>query len=194
MDEFWAKLWESFWRMCETELQHVSVTSVIVVTLIGAGFVHVACMIYVKVKKQSISLRRELLIMLALSYVGFILQITLIGREPRVQPRVIDTNWLWIDRNMDQSMTDLLNIILFIPYGALLVGLQMNKNSIRQMVMLVSYCFLSSLLIESLQYITNRGYFDMVDIEANILGGLIGGLLVSLSVRIGTLILRRTEV
>jgi glycopeptide antibiotics resistance protein len=96
---------------------------------------------------------------------------------------------------MDQNITNLLNIALFIPFGVLIAGLQINKKGLKRAIMAVNYCFLTSLIIECTQYITKRGYFEIDDIEANIVGGLTGSIFFSLFSKIGRLIHKKnTEV
>ncbi len=185
MSEFLVEFWNSFSKICQVEFRNVSVINLIIFSLIGAGFVHMGCLIYVKVKKNSISLSTELIIDFLISYTIFIAQVTLLSRGLEEQVRVFDTKLLWIDKSMDQNMTNLLNIILFIPFGILISGIRMNKFSVRKIILVINYCFLTSLLIESTQYITKRGYFEIDDIEANIVGGLTGSIFLSLCSNIG---------
>jgi glycopeptide antibiotics resistance protein len=195
MNEFWDAFWNSFWKICQLELRNVSVTNFIIFTLIVAGFVHIGCLIYVRVKKHSIYLSTEIMIVLLISYTYFIAQVTLLSRGLEDQARVFDTKWLWLDRSMDQNMTNLLNIFLFLPFGTLITGIEMNKYGIKRFILVINYCFLTSLLIECTQYITKRGYFEIDDIEANIVGGLAGSIFFSLCLKIGRLITKKnTEV
>jgi glycopeptide antibiotics resistance protein len=92
---------------------------------------------------------------------------------------------------MIQNITNLLNIILFIPFGVFITGIQMNIKSMRRIFMVINYSFLTSFLIECTQYITRTGYFELDDIEANIVGGLIGSIFFILCYRISRLISRR---
>jgi glycopeptide antibiotics resistance protein len=156
-----------------------------------AGFVHISCYLFVRVKKHSIYLSTELLLILLISYLAFIAEVTLLGRTFGSQARVFDTKWLWIDESMIQNITNLLNIILFIPFGVFITGIQMNIKSMRRIFMVINYSFLTSFLIECTQYITRTGYFELDDIEANIVGGLIGSIFFILCYRISRLISRR---
>ncbi len=188
MDELWIKFWNSFWKMCYLEFQNVSFIYFLIFSLIGACVVHIGCMIYVRVRKKTIFISTELMFILLISYFFFILQVTLLGRAAGSQPRVLDTKWLWFNNTMDQNMTNLLNIILFLPLGALLTGVQKYEKVMKRTVMVVNYCFLISLLIESMQYMSKRGYFEIDDIESNIIGGLFGSIFVNLFSKIGRLI------
>ena len=195
MNEFLVVFWNSFCRVCQLEFRNLSVINLIIFSLIGAGFVHMGCLTYVRVKRHSIYLSTELIIDLLISYTIFIAQVTLLSRGLEEQVRFFDTKWLWIDGSMDQNMTNLLNIILFIPFGILISRIQMNKNSVKRFLLVINYCFLISLLIESIQFITKRGYFEIDDIEANIIGGLLGSIFYSICSKIGRRIQKKnTEV
>ena len=66
-----------------------------------------------------------------------------------------------------------MNIMLFVPMGYLLPYLSgwfRAKVRVRPAVA----CFAISLLIENLQLITRRGFYDMDDLVSNTLGGIIG--------------------
>lgn len=66
-----------------------------------------------------------------------------------------------------------LNIVMFVPMGYLLPYVfDWFRRSVRRRTVLV--CFLISLLIENLQLITKRGFYDIDDIFTNTLGGFIG--------------------
>jgi glycopeptide antibiotics resistance protein len=135
------------------------------------------------------------MIILLLGYASFIAQVTWLNRGPEGTARVFDTKWLWIDGSMEQNITNLLNVALFIPFGILITGIQRNKKSMRRILMTVNYCFLTSFFIECTQFITRRGYFEIDDLETNIIGGLTGSIFFSLFSKIGGLIYKRnTEV
>ena len=72
----------------------------------------------------------------------------------------------------------LLNIVLFVPYGVFL------KIGRRKLWVSALIGFGSSLLIEAVEYVTNRGVFDVDDLILNTLGVVIGWLLMSLVYRI----------
>ena len=194
MNEFWEVFWSSFWKIYQLELRNVSIKYLIIFSLIGAGIVHMGYLIYARAVGQSVCLFGELMRILLICYVIFIAQVSLLGRDMVGQVRVFDTKLLWIDQSMDQNITNLLNIILFIPFGSLIAGTQMNKKSLNKTIMVVNYCFLLSLMIECSQYVTRRGYLEIDDIEANIIGGLVGSICFRLFSRIGRLYYKNTEV
>ena len=193
MEELINAFWNSFWKVCQTEFQNVKVTNLLIFTLAGACMVHMGCVIYVKCKRRPIQLTTEILILLLISYGIFISYVSVFSRAGGSQPRVFQTKLLWVDPLMDQNMTNLLNVILFVPYGMILTGLQLDRQSRMRSFMVANYCFLTSLLIEGIQYITRRGYCEIDDIEANVLGGVVGSLAINLCVKIGELIRKNTE-
>ena len=69
-----------------------------------------------------------------------------------------------------------LNVMLFVPMGYLLPYV-FRWFRARVAVRPAVCCFLTSLLIENLQLITRRGFYDMDDLVSNTLGGILGVLL-----------------
>jgi len=173
-----VKFLESFWRICYLEMHNISVVELIAGILAVALFVHIFVVIYVRVKGEPISFSTEVLIILLISYIVFIGETTILSRAAGSQKRVFDTKHLWIDAKMDQNMTNLLNIVLFIPYGALLTAIRDKRTLVNRVIMTIVYCFLTSMFVECVQYVTARGYFEVDDLEANVLGGLIGSMFV----------------
>ena len=76
--------------------------------------------------------------------------------------------------NMDDFMQVYLNIVMFVPLGYLLpyVFDWYRKGNITLKVGITS--FLATLLIENIQLITKRGFYDCDDLISNTLGGLLG--------------------
>jgi len=66
-----------------------------------------------------------------------------------------------------------MNIMLFVPMGYLLPYI-FRWFRARVKVRPVLFCFLLSFLVENLQLITRRGFYDMDDLISNTLGGWIG--------------------
>ncbi len=176
MYDYWEEFCIRFLQVCQIELSNVSYKNLFIFSLIVVGLVHISCYLFVKIKKQSIYFSTELMMILLIIYLGFIAEITILGRTFGSQARVFDIKWLWIDKSIIQNITNLLNIILFIPFGTLFTVVQRDKKSMRKIFMIINYSFLTSLLIECIQFITRTGYFEVDDIEANIVGGLIGSI------------------
>ena len=76
-------------------------------------------------------------------------------------------------RNPENIAQVYMNICMFIPMGYLLPYIfdWFRRNPKRRTV---TACFLASLLIENIQLITKRGFYDIDDICSNTLGGFIG--------------------
>lgn len=60
------------------------------------------------------------------------------------------------------------NILIFVPLGFLLYVWK------KKIFFAVQFCLYTSLLIEVIQFVTRRGYFDIDDIILNAVGGLLG--------------------
>ena len=65
-----------------------------------------------------------------------------------------------------------LNVVMFVPMGYLLPYVFDSYHKDKKKTILT--CFIISLLIENIQLITKRGFYDVDDIVSNTLGGLIG--------------------
>ena len=69
-----------------------------------------------------------------------------------------------------------MNVMFFVPMGYLLPYI-FHWFRARVKIRPVLFCFLLSLLVENLQLITRRGFYDMDDLISNTLGGWIGQML-----------------
>lgn len=109
---------------------------------------------------------------LCILYLAIILFITLISREPTLS-RVTHLTPLWSYIRWIQGGTGkqiLLNIALFIPLGFFLCGV----FQIRQVLLLSA---LTSIAVEIVQFLTYRGMLDVDDILNNLIGAVLGILL-----------------
>ena len=111
-----------------------------------------------------------------LAYACCILFVTLIYRESGLmtQPQPVPF-WslkVWIEGSADTGYAFVLNILLFVPFGYLLSSLLGGRK-----VLPILFNLACSLLVETLQYLTNRGVFDADDLITNTLGGAIGVLI-----------------
>lgn len=68
----------------------------------------------------------------------------------------------------------ILNVALFIPYGWLTCSTIYCHQKRRLLIVVVIIMLATSILVESLQYITYRGQFDVDDLISNTVGGTIG--------------------
>ena len=67
-----------------------------------------------------------------------------------------------------------MNIILFIPYGALLSGLLCEIQLWKRRILILGLSYILSITIEVVQWVSLRGYFEAIDLLMNVLGGMIG--------------------
>ena len=63
------------------------------------------------------------------------------------------------------------NVIGFMPFGFLLTVVRNKKTNF---VVALLYSFTFTFLIESVQYVTKLGVFDIDDLMLNTLGGILG--------------------
>jgi len=108
-------------------------------------------------------------------YFSYLICLTLSGREAGSRGEIMNLiPFSTIFGSNNFSVTLLENIVLFIPFGALLpVVWSYFGSSIRTTLAGLA----SSVMIESLQLITGRGYFDIDDIILNVIGAASGYLM-----------------
>lgn len=108
-----------------------------------------------------------------ITYLVVMFCITFLSRELGSRSRRIDmelfSTWGTSPRNHAYVVE---NVLLFIPYGYL-----MTWNKKGKILISVVIGLLTSLLIESLQLVTGRGYFQIDDVFTNTLGMIIGSIL-----------------
>lgn len=179
------KFMASFWKMCEKQFREVPFNNIIMVTALIAVVIHVCLHIYTRKKETTIELYKELLMDLIVFYVLFLLHISFFSRPVLHEARVIQLKHLWLDKYINQNMTNLLNLLLYIPYSMLWTAVQKSQSLKKNALWTLVVCFATTLIIESAQYIWNRGYFELDDMEANMLGSLIGTIFVIICCRIG---------
>lgn len=117
---------------------------------------------------------RSFFIALLVTYIFFILLITLIARTPAAEPKVkLVPFWSWYEAlfNHDQGLLVeiILNVLLFLPVGLImrLLGVPLRPVFL--------FCLIFSFSIELTQYFTCRGlceWFD--DVFGNTSGGVLG--------------------
>jgi len=105
-------------------------------------------------------------------YIGCILYITLLSREPNLirtaRPIPFWSYLDWLQGSWTKGLSIGLNIGLFVPLGYLLADLRKARW------LPVIACLVVTLSIEVVQYVTYYGYFDADDIISNFMGCCIG--------------------
>ncbi len=119
------------------------------------------------------------------AYICGLLYITLFNRETGVR---CDVRWDINFGNLFGSPLEkkefwysFFNVILFVPAGIFITGLVNAKKNWLRYIISVIICFSCTVIIESLQFISRKGYFELSDIVCNCIGAMIGafiGLLV----------------
>ena len=104
------------------------------------------------------------------AYITLLLSITILGRT-RGQRSGFSGMWtsisLLLQKNESILYDVISNIILFVPYGFLLGIMVRPRDSL---ILVIS----TTIVIEIVQLITNRGLFEIGDVLFNVLGGLVG--------------------
>ena len=108
------------------------------------------------------------------AYCCFLLAAVFVGR-PRVHGAMLipfsSYYEAWAAKSFIGWRNILLNIAMFIPFGALLPICWDRKLNLRKLLVIVA---LTSLSIETVQYISRTGLFEIDDLINNLLGALIG--------------------
>lgn len=169
-----------FMFLVRQQMEGASVAVFLVTCVISVTVFLVFFYLIEKVTGKKISSNKKRAIMLMAVYACFIFQIAFYRRFG-LEKSVIHTRIYFglkkLDGTMDEKQVvySFLNVIFFIPWGVLIAS-AMNNN-FRRIIMTVVYSFLTSLLIEVMQYITMTGATEVTDLVTNVTGGFIGCLL-----------------
>ena len=124
---------------------------------------------------KGLSIWHTVILFTGVVYAAFVVELTLLTREAgsRVGTNLVFwgtyANEPWAKSYMIE------NLLMFIPYGILLA---MILKRVKRVWICLLVCFVSSLGIEISQHVTARGYFQVDDIWLNVLGALVGYLVV----------------
>jgi glycopeptide antibiotics resistance protein len=109
-----------------------------------------------------------------LIYILFLFCFAVITREPKDNYTVrLDLFWSYFHPSGNGYRDVVLNLLSYIPIG-IMVGLISKKYRIGKAMLLG---FLVSIVIELSQLIWKKGFFDVDDLFNNVVGALIGGLM-----------------
>lgn len=123
------------------------------------------------VVKSQFTLRGMIPLFLLYVYLFLLISITILSRQPGSRTDVNMELFSTISCNLSENVYPIENILLFIPFGLLLPFVNSRfKKALWTLVLGAS----SSLLIEIIQLVTQRGYFQTDDVLMNILGTLLG--------------------
>lgn len=167
-----------FQRLVEEQLEDISWGNLWLMIIAAIILVHLVCLMYRRIRETEIGAGKEILFMCLSVYAIFLLHITFLNREDGSRGGIFTalSQWIFSGKWMlsNQFIYDILNVGLFVPWGLLLTLLRRRDRWLHRILMVSCYCFLTSFAIESLQLITNRGYFEVMDIMTNVLGGIVG--------------------
>lgn len=131
-------------------------------------------------------------------YVSIVLQLTLVCRESGSRIGIeldifhglvgpdTERHWLMIAYAV-------LNCLLFVPLGVVLslFSFVHERGLIIQFLLVLLISFAASMVIECVQLITQRGYYEVQDLMLNTLGGIIGWGLFRILFLFGTILKHR---
>lgn len=163
----------------------ISLFQFMIMVFVELAVVTIVIVIVSKRSKKEINLADIAAFFCLIVYVNIIMQLTLLGRKDgsRIGVELSLFGYLGDGKFSRQMlMYAVLNVFLFIPYGFIIRWLpwfRKQKESI-SILLATMVCLASSLLIEMIQLLTKRGYYELEDLVCNTLGGLIGGLLFTL--------------
>lgn len=136
-------------------------------------------------------IRKRLHISQALGIVGFVICIcflyatTLFTRSPsgiRQFRCLLGVDWKLFMAGVQSEIDQVtLNIILFFPFGFLWNIIRKNRSSIWEIVLIGAALSLS---VETMQYFSTRGVFDIEDLITNVMGMVIGGFVIKIFYRL----------
>lgn len=170
-------------RYVKQQSKGISIERLLIVWFISIIIIHLIFMIYVKVKGNKYSWKKELWWILMIGYVCFGCHITLLRRAAGTRGDIYtDLNIGSLSGGFysrQQFFYSLLNVLLFVPWGCLWGIYRWKDSCLRRIFMVISYSFLTSFTIEMLQLLTGRGFFELSDFIMNVSGGLIGSVIAS---------------
>lgn len=120
------------------------------------------------------NIRKYILFYIFYVYCFIMISITILSRAPGSRKTVDMQLFSTFSANVSDNIFPLENVLLFIPLGLLLPLLWEGLNHLTY-VLLIGLLF--SIMIEAIQFITQRGFFQTDDILLNLIGTGIGALI-----------------
>lgn len=170
----------SLYQITTSIFEHISLKSLVIEVFICFLLIFLAAYI-VRLRGRELSKRKMLLYFLFLLNLCVLVEITVLGRVPNEKYVIRDfldfgNMESWLGRR--QILYSMLNVALFVPYGIIVYLLRDDNSILRRIIFTVLISFIMSSAIEITQHITNRGYLELTDLVTNVLGGLIGAVIV----------------
>lgn len=174
-------IWNFFISLINQQMEDISVIQLILICLMAVIIINLIIFIYSRLSGCKITLARRILISMLIVYGCFMYMITLERREAGSRTGIntsLDFGSFSGDFfSIQQAIYCFLNVVFFVPLGMILSFLQKKKRVLVNFIMVTLQGFLISILIETSQLITQRGYFEITDIITNTVGATIGCIL-----------------
>lgn len=161
----------------------------LIMMILGFIILQIVWLIRSKYKNISIPLSYKLGSIFLLIYLCFMFQITLCNRETgsrnsiNIIPFLNFYHWTG-ELNESRILYAFLNCLLFVPFGFLISYFKSHYQSGQMLLLITSKCFLLSVVIELIQLITSRGFFETEDLICNTVGGMIGCILFTMLLQV----------
>lgn len=158
----------------------ISIALFVKMSIIAVAAIFILIQMYERLLGGKISDNKKQAFVLMAVYACFIFQIAFYRRIGTERVGINTRIYLGLRRwdgsiDAKQVVYSFLNVVFFIPWGFLLAW-AMNGN-VRRIVMTIVYSFLTSLSIETIQFLTRTGASEVTDLLTNVSGGFIGCLI-----------------
>ena len=163
-------------HMIGQQFEGFSMKMFLFMIVVGTLVIYGIILLYEKKSGKKIDRLKKIAYLGLMIYMSFLFQITYYRREPGSRLGVV-TSLQDISvylRDSEQMMYQILNVLLFAPYGIFFTMILRQIRGWRRILIIISFSYLCSLAIEMTQLLTHRGYFEVADLLMNVLGGLVG--------------------
>lgn len=172
----------SFINIVYEQIKAFSIPIFIFMILLGIVFVAIKSLVLKRIKNQEINLITISMEILLVVCLCFFYQVTFLNREAGSRTDIIRLPFTRIfdqrgNLHFKELLYSLFNVFLFMPWGFFLSLHKRKLHFFRNVTLVAAYSFLVSLLIECMQLITQRGYFEIEDLICNVLGAIVGAMI-----------------
>lgn len=174
---------EALGKNITKEFSGVSVSSLCLYMGFALVLAFLVTYLYERFTGKKVRLVDKYVIVVFIFYIGFIAEVTYFNREPAEYLHKFQWKNLWWEEEASQNATNILNILFYVPIGTMIMIVGRKKTAIRNLIMSVCYAFLMSTVVETIKYTNDRGYFEVDNIEANVIGAVVGCLVTMLMIK-----------
>lgn len=136
-------------------------------------------MCFIAVLRKKINILKAIAIICLVICFCFLYATTLFTRQPLESRQfrcLLAQDWKLFAAGVQSERDQVtLNVILFLPFGILWDIIRENKSSLKECAVIGG---IISLSVETMQYISVRGVFDIEDLLTNIIGMIIGTVII----------------